>query len=736
MDVCKNVDKYAQFMQKQRRMLQDAKSKQGQRPQDRKDRDKMLFEFMMASMSTVQMSGRATNNGEQHVQSSFVPPAYPPCTTPLDDLKPIMIEDLRLETHHRGRYLTLRAITPPNRMTAILVIAEDERGDVTLLQMYQQEDETSHPAVDVVDKGSILIVKEPFFKVTASGDYSLRVDHLSDIIFLTDEETMTPTSWKPRLLEMSRTAESLKLEGNTLIGKERYWRAIEKYSDVLAQTATSSEVEVIRRNRSLAYLKTKQYDAALADTGYPSFSGEPSEKGMFRAAEALYHLTRYDESRQTLEKLCEHFPANKEAAATLTRAQRRCAESSTGEYDFKLLQAEAKKHHPPHLDHATYVGPLEVRKVKGKGRGLFLTKPAKVGDLLLCEKAFSHAHVDEERKGNANISLLMNVETDKGFLGGQADLIQLITQKMFKNSSTAPTFTDLYHGDYEAVDAKSVDGQPIVDTFLVERTMTLNVFGSPITSLNSYKRLKDNKESKEKAYHSCGIWIKASYINHSCLGNVRRSFIGDMMIVRAKKDMEAGTELSFPYEAPDGHYTSKVDQKFKNWGFVCNCPLCEDIKSTKASEVTKRRTLLEQLERLCKSTTSGNAFNAKFERLLKALNETYSRPVEEVPRLLLWDPQLLLTRIYMRQPDLTKGLESVEKIFQSLGFTVTGLDRTSAAFLVTRWGHIVDHLVEAFLHARSAFEQSKLGDKAKQADHSRDTDIIIKALRPFMLGIG
>lgn len=228
MDVCKDVDKYAQFMQKQRRMLQDAKSKQGQRPQDRKDRDKMLFEFMMASMSTVQMSGRATNNGEQHVQSSFVPPAYPPCTTPLDDLKPIMIEDLRLETHHRGRYLTLRAITPPNRMTAILVIAEDERGDVTLLQMYQQEDETSHPAVDVVDKGSILIVKEPFFKVTASGDYSLRVDHLSDIIFLTDEETMTPTSWKPRLLEMSRTAESLKLEGNTLIGKERYWRAIEK----------------------------------------------------------------------------------------------------------------------------------------------------------------------------------------------------------------------------------------------------------------------------------------------------------------------------------------------------------------------------------------------------------------------------------------------------------------------------------------------------------------------------
>jgi hypothetical protein len=220
---------------------------------------------------------------------------------------------------------------------------------------------------------------------------------------------------------------------------------------------------VIKRNRSLAYLKTKQYDAALADTGFPSFNGEHSGKRLFRAAEALYYLARYDECRQTLEQLCEIFPANKEAATALTRAQRRCAECTTGEFDFKLLQAEAKKHRPPHLDHATYVGPVKIRKVKGKGRGLFVTKHVKVGDLLLCEKAFSHAHVDEEHGGNASLSLLMNVETDKSFMGGQADLIQLITQKLFKNPSMASAFTDLHHGAYQAVDTTSVDGQPIVD---------------------------------------------------------------------------------------------------------------------------------------------------------------------------------------------------------------------------------------------------------------------------------
>jgi hypothetical protein len=246
--------------------------------------------------------------------------------------------------------------------------------------------------------------------------------------------------------------------------------------------------------------------------------------------------------------------------------------------------------------------------------------------------------------------------------------------------------------------------------------MALNVFGCPIASLNSHKKLKDNKKLNDKAYHSCGIWIRASYINHSCLGNVRRSFIGDMMIVRAAKDLEADTELAFPYEAPDGTYTSKVGQKFKNWGFVCNCALCEDMKNTNSSALTRRQSLFKQLDQLCKSSSTGNDFKTKFERSLKALNETYARPVEEVPRLLLWDPQLLLTRIYMTQPDVGKGLESVGKVLRCLGFAITGLDRTPAALLVTRWGHIVDHLVEVFLHARSAFEQLKMFEKSRQAD--------------------
>jgi len=225
-----------------------------------------------------------------------------------------------------------------------------------------------------------------------------------------------------------------------------------------------NEIEIIKRNRSLAFLKTKQFDAALSDTGFPDFSSNPTEKALFRAAEALYFLGRFSECCEVLELLRTNFPNNKQALVVLGRARSRCSEQSTGNYNFKLLQAEAKKLRPPHLDHATYIGPVEIRKTEGKGRGLFVTKAVKAGDLLLCEKAFSHAYTTESDEGNSKVTLLINPETNKGFMGGQADLIKMVVQKLYHNPSVAPAFTTLHHGTYESVGIPEVDGKPVVDT--------------------------------------------------------------------------------------------------------------------------------------------------------------------------------------------------------------------------------------------------------------------------------
>lgn len=223
MDVCKDLDNFGRMLKQQKRVLQNAKRKQGQCPRDRKGREEMLLEFMMASMATSMKQSNQTHM----VHSSFVPEAYLPCTVSVDTLKPLSIGKLRLETHHRGASLLLRTLTPPNRMTGILVLVEDQNRDVTVLQLYQQKDEDSRAASDIIGEGSILIIKEPFFKVMASGEYGIRVDHVSDVMFLDKDDLKVPQTWRPRLSEIGKSADALKLEGNTLMGQGKYWKAIQ-----------------------------------------------------------------------------------------------------------------------------------------------------------------------------------------------------------------------------------------------------------------------------------------------------------------------------------------------------------------------------------------------------------------------------------------------------------------------------------------------------------------------------
>lgn len=256
--------------------------------------------------------------------------------------------------------------------------------------------------------------------------------------------------------------------------------------------------------------------------------------------------------------------------------------------------------------------------------------------------------------------------------------------------------------------------------FLVERIMSYNVFGCPISSYDTYKKALANTSKKPTSFGSCGIWIQASYINHSCTSNVRRSFIGDMMIVRASQDLEAGTELTFWYQSPVGMSPKKLWKKLDSWGFVCICAMCNDARETEAAVRVEREKLQAQLKQLCTTLQSRKSSITKYERLLVALEATYKRPAVEVPRLLLWDPQLLLVRIYNSTSNGMKSLEWIGRILGSLGFVVVGADLSATPFEVKKWGLMIDHLVEIFMHARAAFiTLGHLEDSKRAEEYAR-----------------
>lgn len=188
---------------------------------------------------------------------------------------------------------------------------------------------------------------------------------------------------------------------------------------------------------------------------------EPTEKVLFRKASALYNLAKFDQCLEILQALEDAYPSSEAAKPLMTRVRERLHEQQTGEYDFRSMYKQARTT-PPLIDCATYTAPVQVLESPGRGRGLFTTRKVLAGDLLICEKALGYSYVDEDSHGH--LKILMNTSTQKVTVGGQADLLTQVVQKLYHDPEAARSFSDLYHGDYKPVTASTVDGRPVVDT--------------------------------------------------------------------------------------------------------------------------------------------------------------------------------------------------------------------------------------------------------------------------------
>ena len=197
------------------------------------------------------------------------------------------------------------------------------------------------------------------------------------------------------------------------------------------------------------------------DTAFPEIDIKSSEDILYSASQALYSLGRYLECYDMTNILSNAYPKNKRNVIVHDRARCRVEEQEKATYNFKRLQVEARILRPPHLDCATYVGPVETKQTEHKGRGLFLTSHVKAGDLLLCEKAFSHAYTDA---ANPEVYMPHNLETKQYSMGLQAALVESIVQKLFHNPSQAKVVRGLYRGSYESTDVQEVDSLPVVDS--------------------------------------------------------------------------------------------------------------------------------------------------------------------------------------------------------------------------------------------------------------------------------
>ena len=249
----------------------------------------------------------------------------------------------------------------------------------------------------------------------------------------------------------------------------------------------------------------------------------------------------------------------------------------------------------------------------------------------------------------------------------------------------------------------------IPSSFLVERIILLNSFGCPLVSRESHIRsVKGDDDTAKKAneqFHSCGVWSMASYINHSCLSNARRSFIGDMMIVRASRDLPPDTEITFWYKSPMILDPKESPVDLQHWGFKCDCILCQDTRSPNRSVLSNRSKISADLRRLFKRPKMNLR---KIEDTIFSLASTYCQPASEVPRLALYSPYLSLAAIYASSRKYEKAVRFGLMSLESLGFDIEGgkIPHVSdAPLVVQKWGLMTDGVVGCWMILCCAYRE-------------------------------
>ncbi|KAJ4111312.1 hypothetical protein NW768_011885 [Fusarium equiseti] len=634
---------------------------------------------------------------------------YPPSSVPAAELEAIPFSQMRLQMPQHGKKVFVRVITPPVRETAtVIAVVEDEEGTAVFLNLFQQLEDKVEPHWEVVLHNSVAIIKGPFFMQLADHPCTLKVDHPSDIIWLRDGDERIPQNWRATGMYrgvpagLPHNTDFYRLYGNKCMGEKEYAAAHRVYSFALETAETLEQKQVTYLSRSLANLKLDRPAKALIDaTALDCEISEPDAKTLYCQFRAHYALGDFAECNAKLQTLLKSFPENKAAKAHLRRVESRLHEQETGRYSYKSMYEQAKVT-PPLIDCATYSNPVEVRESSGRGRGLFTTKAVTAGDLLLCEKAFAYSFVDETVSPTR---LLMNSATKKIVIGGPAYLLPQVAQKLYHNPQFLPGFHELYHEEPNKVDVAECDGAPVIDSFKIERIIALNAFGAPRSTCENLTDAEQGRNQSLEPMHStfatAGIWLMASKINHSCIGNCHRSFIGDMQIVRATKDIPANTELLFSYHPLSTlEYYGEVQEHLSDWGFVCECALCKDRKNTTKTQMQRRAIFLN--ESLAHFRGTGDIDVAKGNRLLKGIKSTYNGKAAKKVRIELAVAYTAACSYYARECMTFEGGNTAIKALEALGFTIIASFTNQPSLEVKEWGvlhNLVPFLFLQLVHA-------------------------------------
>jgi len=481
------------------------------------------------------------------------------------------------------------------------------------------------------------------------------------------------------------------------------------YTEALEESTDDTFKAPIYTKRAGTNLLLGRYDSTKADS-LASRTGTVSDwKAYYNAGRAAYGLCEYQESREYLSKAFELNPSGSGVKKEYERVLARLHEEETGEYDFKAMYKRLSPQNV-HLDNGSFTRRTVVKQSPHHGRGIFAAEDIKAGEIVFVEKATLMPNQYEPARASAA-------------------LYAMTVRQLYDNPSLAKTVLQLHPGDYQrsGLEGTFVDGVSIVDVFLVEGLRTKNCFSLPLSTLD------DTKLDSGSGKQAKGLWIHASNMNHSCVANSMRSFLGDMLISRATRDIKIGEEIFQQYVPVKSLVDIRNRQYSESWGFDCNCTLCTGERRGSDTMLAKRKEALKTVEKICnkKLPTKGiipDSTIRTVDRLAKQLEELHEPEVYDalhLPRLTLIYPCNWLVGAHRGRKNWAKVIKYGLRVLRNFGFKVP-LEVDADWDPVGMWATSGDaslmtiHVVASLRRLAQAYEETGRVDMAKKCTEASE----------------
>lgn len=234
------------------------------------------------------------------------------------------------------------------------------------------------------------------------------------------------------------------------------------------------------------------------------------------------------------------------------------------------------------------------------------------------------------------------------------------------------------------------------------------------------------------AAQGLGLWPLGTrtHLTHSCLPNAARTFLGDVLVLRACRDIKRGETLSISHINPAFPLDERRAELERASGVRCECKFCV-IEEKEGSAMRQRRVdLVQRVKELSERapaetlrTDAGrdeasSPDDAVVREVAKevasacdALEATFAHPARDQPRFPLLEPLAYLFACYLYQgPSSTEdALKTNARYLTSLGFWFeytpppdAGSEKSGGGdFTLTQHGYYHPYIVKTLVQQSS-----------------------------------